>query len=52
MTTEKISFELLTNEGRIEASKKCRAMVKNEFSEKIERLTRCIKLTYIFEKIK
>ena len=40
VTVEKTNFELLTNRDRLEASKKSTATVKNEFSEKIERLTR------------
>jgi hypothetical protein len=35
VTIEKIKFELSTNKGRIEASKKSTAMIKNEFSEKL-----------------
>lgn len=39
MTIEKINFDILTNKDRIESSKKSTANAKNEFSEKIGRLT-------------
>lgn len=40
MTVEKINFESLINKGSNGAAETSKAMVKDEFSEKIERLTR------------
>lgn len=40
MTIEKINFDLFTNNSKIETAEISKAMVKDEFSEKIARLTR------------